>query len=81
MVDMGELQRRAQEARSFRISQGLSVYKTPFEKSAENPSSLRCAINAMCYDCIGQDSDPNWRESVKECPCTNCPLYNVRQYK
>lgn len=30
--------------------------KTPVEKLAENPKSLRLAVNAMCFQCMGCSS-------------------------
>ena len=73
-----ELARFAVQAR---IASGLSAYRNPLEKSKENSSSLRCAINAKCFDCIGQDADPDWRGSIKNCVCNDCPLYAVRPYR
>ena len=42
--------------------------------------SLRKAINAKCKDCC---YDPlsglgTWRQQVTDCPCTLCPLFEVR---
>ena len=37
----------------------------PFEKLKNNPLSLRAAINAKCYDCIGRYGDPDWRGSIR----------------
>lgn len=53
----------------------------PIERLATNPTSLRLAINAKCYDCQGQDADPNWQRRVGECGCTTCPLHAVRPYQ
>lgn len=53
----------------------------PIEKHLRSPSSLRLAINAKCFDCVGRDGDPNWRGRVSECSCTHCPLHSVRPYQ
>ena len=57
-----------------------AAHKNQFEKLAENPTSLRSAINAHCYDCGGADSDTNWRARVKYCQIITCPLHKVRPY-
>ena len=73
---------KAREAQAERKRLGIkTIIKTPFEKLREDPKSLRKSITAMCFDCVGAGHDPDWRGSVRECPCTNCPLYNVRPYQ
>lgn len=73
---------KARIATQKRIASGLPILRlNPFEKLKNNPLSLRCTINAKCYDCIGQDSDPDWRGSIRNCICTDCPLYEVRPYR
>ncbi len=73
---------KAHEVNRKRIELGIKlVIKNPMEKAAERPDSLRLAINAMCYDCIGQDADPDWRGSIRECSCTKCPLWSVRKFQ
>ena len=53
----------------------------PIQRAAANPTSLRLAIRAKCYDCVGQDADPNWQRRVGTCGCTSCPLHAVRPYR
>jgi hypothetical protein len=73
---------RAHEINRLRRESGEKiVIKTPLEKAAGKPDSLRLAINGKCYDCIGQDADPDWRGSIRECVCKDCPLYPVRPYQ
>jgi hypothetical protein len=48
----------------------------PIERSKLKPNSMRLAINAMCFDCMGQES--GWRKMVKLCSSPNCPLYKLR---
>ncbi len=64
-----------------RIAKGLSAFKTPIEKLADNPKSMRSAITAMCYDCIGRDADPDFRGAIRGCVCHDCPLYKLRPYQ
>ena len=53
------------------------VQKTPMQKHLENPTSLRLAINAQCYDCMGQGTPTE----IRNCTATKCPLYPVRPYR
>ena len=72
---------KAQEVMRLRREAGIKTeIKSPLEKAALRPDSLRLAINAKCYDCIGQDADPDWRGSIRNCVCNDCPLYSVRPY-
>lgn len=42
-------------------------------------ASLRKAVDAMCKDCIYDESAKGtWREQVSRCGCTECPLFEVR---
>jgi ribosomal protein L44E len=60
---------------------GLSSVKNPLERAAENPGSLRAAVNAKCFDCQGGDADPAWRWRIGNCDATGCPLTPVRPYQ
>lgn len=60
---------------------GEVVRKDPIEKARENPKSLRLAINAKCYDCIGAGADPSPRKEIGQCPCQDCPLWPVRPFQ
>jgi hypothetical protein len=51
----------------------------PIEKAKQNPKSRVFAITAYCYDCMGRES--GWRNTVRECTSTNCPLFGFRPYK
>jgi hypothetical protein len=48
----------------------------PEEKAKANPTSMKYAIRAKCWDCsCGQ------REEIKMCGITDCSLYNFRPYR
>ena len=48
----------------------------PEEKAKQNPTSMKYAIAAKCFDCTcGQ------RDEIKLCTITDCSLYNFRPYK
>ncbi len=71
----------SQERMKERIAQGLPARKNPIEKSLEQPESLRRAITAKCYECVGMDDDPNYRESIRTCTSPKCPLFHLRPYQ
>ncbi len=48
----------------------------PLQKAKLDPTSLRKAVNAKCYDCsCGQPNE------IRLCPVVGCSLYPVRPYK
>ena len=51
----------------------------PLEKAKQNPKSMRLAINAFCYECMGYAK--SWRTDVRDCTAKNCPLFGFRPYK
>jgi hypothetical protein len=53
----------------------------PIEKARRNPTSLRLAINAKCFDCEGGNSDPNVQRRIGTCASRECPLWTVRPYQ
>lgn len=54
------------------------VSKTPVQKLEGNPKSLRLAVNAMCYQCMGNSNTPS---EIRDCTAKKCALYNVRPYQ
>jgi len=52
------------------------IRMTPLEKSKANPSSLRLAINAKCWECACEQ-----RKEISTCHLNDCPLWNVRPYQ
>lgn len=70
------------------LAQGL-VTKVPPEynlirKLEKNPKSLRLAIDAMCFNCMGGTRDhmpdPGWRQLIATCTSKGCPLLGFRPY-
>ena len=55
--------------------------KTPLQKLADSPLSLRAAVNAKCYQCEGEDADPGVRWRIGNCACASCALHAVRPYQ
>ncbi len=76
-----KMQEGARKAREERKALGLPSTKNPIERLSEKPDSLRCAITAKCYECVGMDGDSNYRNTIRTCTSYNCPLYAVRPYQ
>ena len=60
--------------------------KNPIQKANANPQSLRFAINANCFQCMGGTEDEPYvtkelRIEVAKCTCLGCPLYRHRPWK
>lgn len=53
----------------------------PLEKAARNPKSMRLAINAMCWDCVGGNADPSPRQRIRDCEIPKCPLWPLRPHQ
>lgn len=82
MVEIKTGLQKAQEIMRLRREAGIKTeMRDPLQKAAARPDSLRLAINAKCYDCIGRDGDTDWRGSIRGCVCCDCPLYPVRPYQ
>lgn len=68
-------------ARRARKQAGLPAVKNPVEQALENPKSLRKAINAMCFYCMGGGKDQGTKNDVRDCTAPNCPLFAVRPHQ
>jgi len=60
------------------------VCRNPIARAAANPKSLRCAINAKCYECFGGSVlDTNTQRGIlsdiRACAAPWCPIYPVRE--
>lgn len=71
----------AKETAKLRMEQGLSAFRTPIERANDKPDSLRCAITAKCYECVGMGTDGNYRDIIRTCTSYSCPLYKLRPYQ
>ncbi len=78
---LDEARIKGQKAMQERIALGLPARKNPIERAKEDPASLRKAITAKCYECVGMDGDPSFRETIRTCTGFSCPLYPVRPYQ
>ena len=76
-----KMQEAAKIAREQRKALGLPCIKNPIERALEQPESLRRAITAKCYECVGMDGDANFRETIRTCTSPKCPLFHLRPYQ
>lgn len=65
----------------------MSTYRVEHNfvaKNVANTSSLRLAINAMCFHCMGcteSHYEPGVKEEIRDCSSQKCPLWYFRPYK
>ena len=55
----------------------------PILRNAKRPTYLN-AIKAMCAHCMGCTEthlERGFKESIRECNATTCPLYRYRPYR
>lgn len=75
---------KAHAARAAKIAAGEPIERlNPAEKAQRNPTSLRLAINAKCFDCVGgENADGGFRRCIRECPSSaRCSLHALRPYQ
>lgn len=73
---------KARAAMRARRAAGEEIVRLdPIEKAKRNPKSLRLAITAKCWDCVGGMADPNPRARIRDCGVSRCSLYPVRPYQ
>ena len=77
-MDTDKQLKKARAKRAENIRLGIPTLN-PIEKAKQNPKSMRLAINAFCYECMGFAK--SWRTDVRDCTAPNCPLYGFRPYK
>ena len=56
----------------------------PIIRARRKPNSLREAINAMCASCMGcteQMIEPGFRNEIRDCSASHCPLWGQRPYQ
>ena len=53
----------------------------PAERAKANPRSRSLAIRAYCWQCSGEDADPNVRWRVGNCEIPDCALWPHRPWQ
>ena len=63
--------------------QGIDrVVLNPVEKAKANPTSLKYAIRAHCWQCVGADASEGAKQMVRDCSVGDkCALYPHRPWK
>lgn len=67
---------RERRARGQKLSR-----RNPLEKSRAQPNSLRLAVSAKCYECVGGYQDPGFRAKIRNCGVFGCALHFARPYR
>jgi hypothetical protein len=81
-MDMKEMQKKAKEAREAKKLAGIPVViLTPTEKARADPRSMRKAITAFCFECMGGTGMPSVRQEVANCTAPQCSLYPLRPWQ
>lgn len=71
---------RLELARQARLSKPVENLN-PLEKLQRKPTSRAFAINAMCYQCMGEGSDSGWKWAIGNCSVKSCALFDLRPYQ
>ena len=74
---------RGKEAMAAKRAEGWKpVYLNPVDAAKANPGSMKAAIKAFCWTCVGQDADPGAKFRVRDCDVgPKCPLYDHRPWQ
>ena len=64
-----------------RAAGDLTPRLDPIAKAKANPKSLRLAITAKCFECMGGGEDTGTRKLIRACTSGSCPLHPVRPYQ
>ena len=70
------LENYQQKVKAGQIKPKKPSRMTPIERAKANPNSLKYAILAKCYDCMG-----GYADGRRNCGVNSCPLYKWMPYK
>ena len=62
----------------------LTPEHNPLIRAQGKPKSLRAAVNAMCAACMGctaETIEPGFRDEIRNCSASHCPLWLHRPYQ
>ncbi len=62
-------------------SSGMLKVVSPTQRALAAPKSLRKAVTAFCFECVGGDGEPGARNQVRNCTAHRCPLFGVRPWQ
>ena len=82
MPEMTPLQKAHAALAAQRLAGESAPRLNPIEKAKANPKSLRAAVTAKCFECMGGGEDTGTRKLIRACTShASCPLYPVRPYQ
>lgn len=77
-----QLRRGQERMRELRAQGWKPVHKNPVEQAHEKPGSMKAAIKAFCWLCVGADADPGAKFRVRDCAVgAKCPLFQHRPWQ
>lgn len=82
VAELSPLERGRQTMMAKRASGELVIERLdPIERAKRNPHSLRKAITAACWQCMGCGADPNTRQNIRDCGVPTCALHPHRPWQ
>jgi hypothetical protein len=76
-----QLAKGQERMRELRESGWKPVHRNPVEQAQANPKSLKAAIKAFCWECVGANADPGAKFRVRDCTVTRCALHPHRPWQ
>ena len=80
-ADLTPLQKAHAALAARRAAGDLTPRLDPIAKAKANPKSLRLAVTAKCFECMGGGEDTGTRKLIRACTSSNCPLHPLRPYQ
>lgn len=62
----------------------ITIEHNAVVKNLGNIKSLRLAVNAMCFHCMGCTAshfEPGAKDEIRNCTAIHCPLWQFRPYR
>jgi hypothetical protein len=76
-----QLAKGQERMRELRAAGWKPVHRNPVEQAEANPNSLKAAVKAFCWTCVGADADPGAKFRVRDCSVTKCSLHAHRPWQ
>lgn len=76
-----QLAKGQERMRELRESGWKPVHRNPVEQAEANPKSVKAAVKAFCWTCVGADADPGAKFRVRDCTVTRCSLHPHRPWQ
>jgi hypothetical protein len=76
-----QLQRGQERMKELRAQGVQFTHKNPVEQAQANPTSLKRAVKAFCWTCVGGDGDPGAKFRVRDCTAPKCALHPHRPWQ